>query len=517
MSGRKETYTSITTSELRRLRQQASRAGDVGRQNAILQEINRRNQQAMDNYQRQIRTMNSNMDNLNRRIELQGQVASRETQNLRNQLQTSIRNANERMRAMAAENEQIIREMNDNFSREISQTRRDVANAMNENNRRIESAMQQNNIRIENQIQELATNVESELQNVHNRLDSIDAAIQTTAHNNNVLLEMAQEYDHAAELMLEEIQNDYNVEILCPGRLKPVLAARNASMGDIIDAEKMPENSATARHAARETLEDTMRLYQDVLRAKQEWELSLAAARQTLSVTSGQIDANRTLLLEEEGNASVDVDTWTAGDLSALETRLESLNHQLENPDNLSTQDINGIKDAGLQVSREVDDTASFAVEAFFASQDRAEIAQDIADQLSEMGLSIVGHSYQGNDQRAAHRLHLRNNVTGFEMVVTQTPVTQDNGTLSNRLESDILNYGSYNEEHGDEIARDVLESVSGLGLEQTAVCTQPGYENRASDRGEVANMQQWSTERATSVTKPNHVARGASNKSATA
>lgn len=228
-----------------------------------------------------------------------------------------------------------------------------------------------------------------------------------------------------------------------------------------------------------------------------------------LGAASAQLEASREIDLPDETDISVDVDTWTAGDLTAIAERLDSLNGQLDNSDELTISDLDGVQSAGMQISREIDDTSMFAVEAFYASQDRADIAQDIANQLTEMGLTIVDYSYQGNDQRAAHRLHLRNNVTEFEIVITQTPVIQPDGTIANRLESDIINYGSLNEERGDEIAREVLSSMGAIGLQQTDVSTVPGFENSPSDRTECVNIQQWRTEQAAEVVRPDHIARG--------
>ena len=65
------------------------------------------------------------------------------------------------------------------------------------------------------------------------------------------------------------------------------------------------------------------------------------------------------------------------------------------------------------------------------------------------------------------------------------------------------------NEEHGDEIAREVLSSMGAIGLQQTSVSTVPGFENSPSDRTECVNIQQWRTEQAAAVVRPDHTARG--------
>ncbi len=520
MSGRKETIVTIGESELRRLREQAARATSLQESNRILNQLSAANDAALAEYRNRITTLNNNIESMNRRIAEQGEASSRQTQVLRNQLQQTVRESNERIQEATRRNEQHIRDMHQNFARELSstkrefsaaldQTRADMAEAMDANNRRIESAMRQNNERLEGEMRGLETRLNSEMNEIRSQLDSIEATVSSTAHNQSVLLEMAHEYQNAADMIIEDIQDNYRVEILCPGRLQTVVQVLQSCQGEIKDAEKMPENAATARREARQALEEAFQLRQEVIQAEQEWNLHFEAARQMLGAASAQLDSSREIALPEEADVSVDVDAWTVGDLTAIEGRLDTLNGQLDNAGELTISDLDGIQSAGLQISREIDDTSMFAVEAFYASSDRAELAQDIADQLTEMGLTIVDHSYQGNDQRAAHRLHLRNNVTEFEIVITQTPVINSDGTIANRLESDIINYGSLNEEHGDEIAREVLSSMGNYGLQQSAVTTVPGFENSPSDRTECVNIQDWRADCVTEYVKPDHTARG--------
>lgn len=256
-----------------------------------------------------------------------------------------------------------------------------------------------------------------------------------------------------------------------------------------------------------------MRLNREAAAAEQEWSLHYHAARETADAVSAQLEASATLRLAED-NAAVDVDRWTDGDLTALRARLDGIDGELAGAQTLTVEALDGLRAAGLQISREIDDASVFAAEAFYASQDRGEIAQDAADQLAAFGLTLLGHSYQGGDQRGAHRIHLRNNGTRFELVITQTPELLEDGSITNRIESDILNYGSLNEERGDEIAREVLSSLAGLGFRQQPVCTAEGYEHAPSDRTECADLQRWRSMRGP-VVKPDHAARGAAHPSA--
>jgi hypothetical protein len=81
--------------------------------------------------------------------------------------------------------------------------------------------------------------------------------------------------------------------------------------------------------------------------------------------------------------------------------------------------------------------------------------------------MTVSEFAYQGREYPAGTRLHLKNPVTGFEMMVSCTPVETD-GHVVNEITSDVLNYGNFtnNSEEGDRIARQALEIIgSGTGI----------------------------------------------------
>ena len=505
MSGIKTTYTTISDDELRRLRQRAAQATSLQQANQYLNQLGAKNDAALADYRNRINNMNTTINRLNQRLAQQEAAATKEAQAIRQHLQNTVRESNDRMQAAMRQSEEQMRTMQSSFHKELTQTRRDVADAMDANNRRIEAALQQTSRHLSHEMKEMQDRISKDMAGLQSQLDSVEISVRASAENQGILLDMAREYDRTARELLTDIQDNYRAELLCPGRLGKARAAYENGGRDIAMAEKIPENSATARASARQALEAAMALHEDVIRAEQEWALHYQVAKQTLNTAQAQLEASRFLDLPEEGeDVKVDVDCWTDGDLTAIKNRLGALDRQLENAEGLSLKDLDGVQAAGLQISREVDDASLFALEAFFASQDRGEIAQDIANKLHTHGLTVVDHCYQGSDMRSAHRLHLLNRVTGLEIVITQVPESRD-GTIVNRLESDILNYGSLNAEYGDEIARGVLSSLSELGLEQTEVKTAEGFEHTASNRQEYADMQQWRTEQAPEIVKPAH------------
>lgn len=524
MSGRKTTYTTIPESELRDLRTRAQRAASLQASNRLLNELSEKNEAALTAQRQRVEALNSRIASLNRALGEQRSAASKEAEALRGQLRAAVdemnlRNQQEASRAQW-ELEQLrarltgdLRRTREELDRSVAENRAYTDRAVAESSRVIAEAMRRSEEALRGEIRGMGERIDGELNDIRSRMDAVEESVQSAGRNRGALLEMANEYLNTANLVAQHTRESFRVDLLCPGRLQPVLDRLESARRELVDAQKMPENAAVARREARQAFEEAVRLNREAAAAEQEWSLHYHAARETADAVSAQLEASATLRLAED-NAAVDVDRWTDGDLTALRARLDGIDGELAGAQALTVEALDGLRAAGLQISREIDDASVFAAEAFYASQDRGEIAQDAADQLAAFGLTLLGHSYQGGDQRGAHRMHLRNNGTRFELVITQTPELLEDGSITNRIESDILNYGSLNEERGDEIAREVLSSLAGLGFRQQPVCTAEGYEHAPSDRTECADLQRWRSMRGP-VVKPDHAARGAAHPSA--
>lgn len=519
MSGRKITYATIPESELRDLRARAQRAASLQASNRLLNELSEKNEAALAAQRQRVEDLNGRIASLNRALEERSGAASQEAEALRGQLRAAVdemnlRNQQEASRAQW-ELEQLrarltgdLRRTREELDRSAAESRAYTDRAVGESSRVIAEAMRRSEEALRGQLQGMGERIDGELRGIRSRMDAVEQSVQSAGRNRDALLEMAGEYLDTADLVARHTRESFRVELLCPGRLQPVLDRLESARREILDARKLPENAAVARREARQAFEEAVRLNREAAAAEQEWSAHYHAARETADAVSAQLEADAVLRLEAD-RAAVDVDRWTDGDLTALRARLGRIDGELAGAQALTLEELDGLREAGLQISREADDASVFAAEAFYASQDRGEIAQDAADQLAAFGLTLLGHGYQGGDQRGAYRMHLRNNGTRFELVLTQTPELRADGSIANRIESDILNYGSLNEERGDEIAREVLSSLAGLGFEQRPVSTAPGYEHAPSDRTECADLQRWRSTRGP-VVKPDHAARGA-------
>lgn len=495
MSGRKTV--TIDSYELDRLRQQAARATTLTQANAALERINRTLTGSVNQANSRINTLTNNINNLNSNLSAVKAGATKEVNALRTELQNTVRDSNRRLAQLNTEHQQQLNALESNFQAALNATRSEMADAMNANNRRIEEAMNENNRIISNQIDQTNSRIDA----VSDHMNDIASAVAGAAGDLNALHDMAEEFAEMARLLIADSRN-YRCELLLPGQLKPVETQLNTARTQI----DLPlVNAPAAQLAARQAYLDALDFHERIIQAEQEWILRHQAAYQAVSQAQARIEASRQVT-HEATKMPIDVDQWSDGDLSELADNAAALLRHLEqDANNDSITDLNQIQASGRWLEAETVETAAFALGAAEASQFRVNIAQAIANTLrATNGLRIVGHGYQGDDLRSAHRVHLRNPMTGLSLVVTQTPRKDDAGNLCNTLEVEITDPGTCNLETAHNVAGDICHALRNAGFRIGELTTVPGCEDITSGRPENANLQQWRAETATTV-KPQH------------
>lgn len=474
MSGRKTV--TIDSVDLATLRRRAATATSLEASNRAMAELNARLSRSLDNANSRINTLNRNLTSLNDRLAANKREAKEETEALRRQIEQTVNESNARLAAQASAHE-----------RDMNSLRDDVAHAMENNNRRIQETMEVNNRNINSRID--ATNA---------RIDQIDATLAAAAGDQDRLLDMAREFLVAAN-ELNADSRTYRCELLLPGQLNGVLRATANAEAQC----NLPGNASAAQLDARNAFLAALEFHERVIEAEQEWTRRYQAAQLSVAQAQTRIENNREVTHEATGTV-LDVDHWSDGDLSALERDAAALNDHLEHgAQNDTLADLDNIRTAGEQIDRETVETVAFTLGAAESSQWRATIAAILGRSLRDNdGLRLDGRGYQGGDNRGAHRFRLVNN-SGFEMVITQTPVTDANGQLHNQLETDIINPGTYNEETARELADEIQTVLAQNGINAGAMNTVSGCEDLGSGRKETANIRDWRTEQTTTAVRP--------------
>lgn len=486
MSGVKRTTVTMYADEADRLRKQARNASDISRQNNILQQMNASLTSALRQSEAQVNGLQNIVSGMNNRVAAMQAAQSKETQALRSQLNQTVRDSNARIQAQAAETSRRMREMQTDFSNQLRTAVADIADTIEANNQELNSRIQQT----ENS---LRADIKASHDSLQAQIDGVEAEINRIHASDATLLNMAREYHQTAEALNAETPNYvHGVEML--GGMEEVLHSSETACSDIRLAEKLPANSSVARASARSAYEMALEFQQRAAAAENRWQLCALETRQTLDAVAAQLEASRVLSLED--GPEVDVDHWSNGGLATLEARLVQVRGALDASTAQTTvEDLDGLRQAAEQISREIGQTAEFAALAIQESQNRADTAADFSDRLNELGVNVVDYGYEGRDQRCSYRLHAKDPVSGDEFYIVQRPEIADDGTIVTVVETD------YCSDTPDEALfqdrQRAMQEAMGLSEDvyhaQTAVETVPGYETKPSDRA-MPSAEAWTS-----------------------
>lgn len=478
MSGRKTIQ--VDSNDYNRLRQQAARATTLAQANNALNAINTSLTNSVNQANNRINALNNNINNLNAQLNSVKAGASQEVQALRSQLHHTVQESNRQLTQMAERNRQELTSLQNNFETALERTRRDTANAIAANNRRIETVIAHNNQQTNRRIDAVSENI-----------SNINSIIASSQGNLNLLLDMAVEFTDTAQMLLDDAQK-YPCELLLPGELKPL----QQSLAVAIANQKSPlVNAPVARYAAQQAYEAALEFHERVIQAEQEWILRHRAAKESIAQAQARIESSRTVM-QECTKLPVNVDCWSEGDLNELSVEAQAMMDALDDPSaNLTLQNLVQIQRTGQWLEHETIETVAFALGAIEASQERTCMADDISRCLCEThGMEVVDHGYQGNDYRNAHRTHLRNNVTGLGLVITQRRTQDADGRLGVQLEIEVTNPGNCTPETVHAISASILQELKDSGCPVGTMSVAEGCDDICSGRQELEDFARWRT-----------------------
>ncbi len=468
MSNWGESTRRITNNEYDRLSNAANRVGSLSSQidslsnlNEILREnIDSLSERLNDNakerrrIREEIQAANAKNDAKHGalRVELQNAIAAtdarieaarketvRAMDDMRGEMHRSIAATNERIDSVRNETMRAMNDMRDDFT-----------NTIESNNRRIEAAMNRNNQILNGRIDALRRETNAAI------------AANTTAINNivaadNDLLGQAQEYREQTQVVQGMIEATRH-QLLIPGGYQNVLDSVKQAERDIALADTNHANSPVARNNARMAFEEASRFYEEVCIAENEWQMRLSEAEQLAAVVEAQLDNSRTI--EPKPGKEFDVDYWTYGDLASHEETLEGLRDQVDDPAELSKDDLINIQSALRNVSENIEHTHRDAYIAIATSQNVVEDAEKLRAELSAEGsFSVESHAYEGDDERGNYRYILRN-PAGLTVVVTINVNREEDVEI--QTIADIVDYGTVDMHDAEDMVNSVLERLSG-------------------------------------------------------
>ena len=474
-------------------------------QSAAANATSLRNQ--VNNLTRENGTLQNNLNAANNRLQQSNQkyeqaIADLRRQNSANtarnaQLQAEINNAYESCNSRIVANQT---EMQENLQQLRDDMGNYVAASIAANNEVIQELINDNNAHITSMITTLQANTEAGLDEVRNDLNAVKTGLDG-------LLDSAQALRDAAEDYMDQVDNlalqiaDTRHEVLMPGRYAELQTVIDRARADVTACATNDILTSVAYDHARTAFEESLRFFESAMLAEQEWQAQLTATEQLASVLEAQIESCSTI--EPKPGVSLDVDYWSNDDLSANRATFRQIRENLQNPEQLSTQQLIDMQNSFQMVSTNVDRAVADAWVAVHTSQNIARTAQRIYRQLERSGnLTVTSHSYEDGDKRGNYRFILTNAGTGMNVVVTVS-VIRDGDDVSVEAEADITNYGTMPVAAAEQMVRDAIQAVtSGIPGQPAVTCQSTGQVLHP----ERANLHEWSghTHQETVATHPN-------------
>lgn len=421
------------------------------------------------------------------------------------QLTKKLREVVRRVDASAQEARKAMAEAEQRAQQEIAKNEVRTRRAIAENNIRMQKELAECNARAREETaaveKRLRSDMEKGMKKMQQELEQVDQRVRGMELQHQLLLDKAEEYETAAEAALTDVKKHYDCEKLVPGGLKKTEAICRRANEQLELADRIPANSAAALSDARNSFTAVLEFRENVQLAEELWMQHEKAAAAAMDAVEAHMEASRTIQIDA-GNgqsAEVKVQYYSNGDLSRLSERFDHLLESFEQV--TSVEELDMVKEAAQQLEHDLVETCAFAAEAFLLSQDRADAAEDISRKLDSMGLTVLDYSYQDDDYRAPFRLLLENLLTGFCMAVTQTPKADENGGISNVLETEILKYGSNSAEEGCEMAQAIASVIAG-GAENMRIEEDTGV--RIPNVSPTENMKAFQTSTVV-IPKPKH------------
>jgi hypothetical protein len=291
----------------------------------------------------------------------------------------------------------------------------------------------------------------------------------------------AQQWLQDTQALLKVIDESYEHQKFKPGELAKLQNELQIAENNISQGHYEAAISTTQR-----TYLHTQELRLELERLTLEWNAYLTAARQNAAEVLAACETHQTAKFtfdSEEGAEEVaaEVDFWTYDALSKLRQQVAEEQQKLDNPDNLSLDELKQSIAHSDQWRQESEELVEQAKEALIASQLRNNIAQSIEAALENAGWDVVDATYEGKDYRGAMHVKLQNLATD-ELVTIITPEEASDKTIRNRLNINFFDKNTNDEAFRQERLKRIIESLGEEGLD----CSQPqcaeGTENQAAN-----------------------------------
>lgn len=430
MSGRKETNVSMPASEARRLREQAAQLRTVQRD--LPERLDRIRADTMAEVTRQ-----------NTRMDQRWQQFQNTADKLRSDLATLERQSQRRLREGLAQ-------ARAEYTGLVAQERSERIEHEQQMRAEYHSLIEQERAERQQQINEL----QSRVSQIENREETLQQMAGAWLQDLRIL------QDDVAKLPHQRFSPgsmDRITGLIAQAALNLRNGASQASLGQ-----------------AQTAYFDLVELRSEVLYREQQFEAEYLRALEAVKLLIEEVRANREAVIagdeaatdeDEKKEIEVDVDFWSRGRLSQISERLQEIESRLEKEkETLSLEQVMHLEEEASFLGQRLPEAVEAARLTIINSQACYNVAEIVAEVMEEQGYSVEEGTYEGEDQRGAYAVKMRN-LGGDEFVTIITPSQEQELAYSTQMN---FYDRSQDEAMRQAFAQAVYEGLNQMGLQAT-------------------------------------------------
>jgi hypothetical protein len=248
--------------------------------------------------------------------------------------------------------------------------------------------------------------------------------------------------------------------------------------------------SQTALSQAQAAYFQLIDLRSEVLFKEQEFEVAYAQALEAVRSLLEEVAQNRHGVIPAdqsgESDIEVDIDFWSRGSLSRIQERLREVERILEKDCSTLTLDqVGQLEEEAASLRPQLVTAVEAARLAIINSQACYNVAEIIAGVMEEQGYSVELGTYEGEDQREAYAIKMRN-LGGDEFVSIVTPSPEQELAYSTEM--------NFYDRNQDETMRQSFAQAVYEGLNNHGLQASPPRETLPlrAENEQVRNLEQF-------------------------
>ncbi|MCL2196184.1 MAG: hypothetical protein FWB77_01070 [Treponema sp.] len=332
-------------------------------------------------------------------------------------------------------------------------------------------------------IEDIRRQSEKNRQEMQNQINGISARIEAKENNHKKLAEF---WISQTQAYIKDIEQ-YRHEMFTPGDLNKLKGKLNQMLSDMKN-----EAYQSAISTARSLFNEAVDLKENVLNAETEWLYYHGLFTRTLAGTETKLNECKELRFTfdmEHGTETVDakVNYWTCGSLDEVSESISDVKQKTGQIQSVSTKQLIEHIDSLNKQNVKMDAASEEAKNAMILSQNRAEMANKLADALEEAAWKCEDIVYEGGEHDQPVHIKFSDGM-GNEIVAIITPEINTQN-MSNKLELHFFDQKNDEKERQKWIAS-IENGLKQDGLEVGNVQCVKGYEVKASDKMEIKDIK---------------------------